>query len=188
MNDHSLKPLDVRNHTAENQAWFCVRAQPKHEHIAAAHLRQNLGIEVFLPQIRFKRLTRKGAVWVTEALFLNYFFAQFDLATHVRQVRHARGVETVVHFGDCWPQVPQSAITELRASVGGDELHVIPETFQPGDSVVIANGALHGLRALVAKVIPGKQRVAVLLDFLGRQTQIELPNHQVLSTTVPYRV
>jgi hypothetical protein len=33
-------------------AWFCVRSQPKHEHIAAAHLKQEPGIEVYLPRIQ----------------------------------------------------------------------------------------------------------------------------------------
>jgi hypothetical protein len=33
---------------------------------------------------------------------------------------------------------------------------------------------MHGLHALVTRVMPAKQRVAVLLDFLGRQTAVEL--------------
>src|SRR3974390_1758418 len=28
-------------------AWFCARTRPKHEHIAAADLNRNLGLEVF---------------------------------------------------------------------------------------------------------------------------------------------
>jgi len=58
-------------------AWFCVRSQPKHEHIAAARLRES-GLEVFLPRIRFKKHSVRGPVWVTEALFPNYLFARFD--------------------------------------------------------------------------------------------------------------
>ena len=169
-------------------SWFCLRAQPKHEHIAAAHLRQSLAIDVFLPKIRFKRLTRTGTAWVTETLFLNYFFARFDLATSLRRVKHARGVESVVHFGSYWPEIPELVINDLRATVGDNELRVISETFNPGDSVVIANCALHGLHALVSKVMPGKQRVAVLLDFLGRQTNVELPESQLLAASIPYRI
>lgn len=176
-----------RNMTAANVPWFCVRAQPKHEHIAAAHLRQHLGLEVFLPQIRFRRLTRKGTVWVTEALFVNYFFAQFDLNTSLRRVKHARGVDNVVHFGSYWPEIPGRIIGELRAAVGDNELRVIADAFNPGDSVVITNGALQGLEALVTRVIPGKQRVAVLLDFLGRQTHVELPDNHLLSANASVR-
>src|SRR5437867_9199724 len=87
---------------ALSPAWFCLRAQPKHEHIAARHLRQMPGVEVFLPRIRFRRTTRRGAVWATEALFPNYLFARFDWHTSLRRVHHAPGVAGVIHFGDRW--------------------------------------------------------------------------------------
>jgi transcriptional antiterminator RfaH len=164
-----------------SQEWFCVRTQPKHEHIAAASLRQNLELEVFLPRIRFKRLTRQGPAWVTEALFVNYLFARFDLATLLRRVKHARGVRDVVHFGDHWPKVPETAITDLRAAMGNEELQVIPQEFNPGEIVEIAGGAFHGLQAMVTRVLPAKQRVAVLLDFLGRQTSLELCAGQLIA-------
>src|SRR5262245_34061166 len=56
--------------------WFCLRSQPKHEHIAARHL-ERMGVEVLNPRIRFQRVTRHGPVQVTEAMFPNYLFARF---------------------------------------------------------------------------------------------------------------
>lgn len=157
-------------------AWFCVRTQSKHEHIAAGHLKKEMGIEVYLPRIRFKRPTRQGPAWFTEALFPSYLFARFDLATCLRRVHHARGVGNVVHFGSRWPSVPDGVIEELRAAVGTEDVHVIPEEFEPGTAVQIAGGAFHGLQAVVTRVMPGRQRVAVLLEFLGRQTLAEVPS------------
>jgi transcriptional antiterminator RfaH len=154
--------------------WFCLRTQPKHEHIAAAHLRQRLELEVFLPRIRYKRRTRQGVAWVSEALFVSYLFARFDLEAFLRRVQHARGVRTVIHFGDRWPTIPEGTIEELRAFIGDEELRVIPDALNPGDTVEIAGGAFHGLEAVVSRVMPGKERVAILLDFLGRQTAMEL--------------
>ncbi|HXO97259.1 MAG TPA: transcription termination/antitermination NusG family protein, partial [Chthoniobacterales bacterium] len=57
-------------------AWYCLRAQPKREHIAAAHLRILQGVTVFCPRIRFQRATQRGLVWVTEAMFPGYLFAR----------------------------------------------------------------------------------------------------------------
>lgn len=162
-------------------AWFCLRTQSKHEHIAAAQLRQDPGTDVFLPRIRYKRSTRVGLAWVTEALFRNYIFARFDLALSLRRVQHARGVQSVVHFGDRWPVIPNHVIEELRAQMGSQEVHVIDETLQPGDPVQLVGGAMNGLRAIVTRIIPAKERVAVLLDFLGRQTSLELDRGQVIS-------
>ncbi|MBC8096545.1 MAG: hypothetical protein H7Y43_12105, partial [Akkermansiaceae bacterium] len=121
--------------------WFCVRTHPKREHLAAVQLRHDPDLAVFLPRIRYRRPTRQGPVWTTEALFPNYLFARFDLALCLRRVRHARGVREVVHFGDKWPTVPASTIRELQRLMGTEELRVIPADFSPGDQVQIAERA-----------------------------------------------
>ena len=157
--------------------WFCLRSQPKHEHIAAAHLRQNSAVEIFLPRVRFKRATRQGTVWVTEALFPGYLFARFDWQSSLCLVQHSRGVRGVVHFGERWPAIPESVIRELQQAIGADEPRTIPENFNPGDDVEITEGAMRGLRAIVTRVMPGRERIAVLMEFLGRQSIIELPRH-----------
>jgi transcriptional antiterminator RfaH len=174
-NKNPAQPPD----TAGDMAWFCLRSQPKHEHIAAAHLR-NTGVETFLPRVRFKRATRQGIVWVTEALFPNYLFARFDWRASLREVQSVHGVCEVVHFGERWPTIPGPIIGQLREAIGADELRVIPARLKPGDEVLIVRGALHGLNAVVSRVIPARERVAVLLDFLGRQTTIELPEDSVI--------
>ena len=157
--------------------WFCLKSQPKHEHIAAAHLRQNSAVEIFLPRVRFKRATRQGTVWVTEALFPGYLFARFDWQSSLCLVQHSRGVRGVVHFGERWPAIPESVIRELQQAIGADEPRTIPENFNPGDDVEITEGAMRGLRAIVTRVMPGRERIAVLMEFLGRQSIIELPRH-----------
>jgi transcriptional antiterminator RfaH len=153
--------------------WFCVRSQPKHEHIAAARLREG-GLEVFLPRLRFKKATARGPAWVTEALFPNYLFARFDYAASHRLVRAAAGVSSIVHFGQHVPAVPEETIAELRARLGTEELHVLPESFAPDDRVQIAEGAFAGLTAVVTQVMPAKERVKVLLTFLGQQTMVDV--------------
>ena len=160
--------------------WFCLRSQPKHEHIAAAHLKKMEGIEVFLPRVRFQRATRQGKAWVTEALFPNYLFARFDWQNSLRQVQAARGVGGVVHFGERWPVIAEDIIADLQAAFGLEELHTISATLVPGDVVEIGEGAMRGLSAVVTRVLPSRQRVAVLMDFLGRQTTIEVPLNAIL--------
>jgi transcriptional antiterminator RfaH len=155
--------------------WFCLRSQPKHEHIAAAHLKKMEAVAVFLPRVRFQRPTRQGLAWVTEALFPSYLFARFDWHTSLRQVQAARGVAGVVHFGTRWPVIEDSIIEDLKQAFGAEELHTISTVLRPGDTVEIAEGAMRGLQAVVSRVLPSRERVAVLLEFLGRQTTIEVP-------------
>ena len=160
--------------------WFCLRSKPKHEHIAAAHLRKMAGVEVFLPRVRFQRATRQGLAWATEALFPNYLFARFDWENTLRRVQAARGVSAVVHFGERWPVIPADVIAELQAAFGTVELHTLSAELQPGDEVELAEGAMRGLLAVVSRVMPGRERVVVLMDFLGRQTAIEVPMNAII--------
>src|SRR5271165_4971390 len=44
--DHDIMPAATIG-WPEAEAWFCLRTLPKHEHIAAAQLGQDAGVEVF---------------------------------------------------------------------------------------------------------------------------------------------
>ena len=155
-------------------AWFCLRSQPRHEHIAARQLALMEDIEVFNPRIRFARPTRHGPVWVTESLFPNYLFARFDWRDALNKVHYAPGVSGIVHFGSRWPIVPAEFVDDIRKLVGDSGIHEISKDLANGDKVRFAGGSFHGLEAIVTQVLPGQQRVAVLLDFLGRQTTVEV--------------
>ncbi|MEY2410300.1 MAG: hypothetical protein QOF48_2970 [Verrucomicrobiota bacterium] len=154
-------------------AWFCLRSQPKHEHIAAEHLRRMGDVEVFNPRMRFTRQTRFGPVEITESMFPNYLFARFDWQAALARVHYAPGVSGIVHFGSKWPIVPDRAIEEVRAELESDGIRNVPSQLTAGDEVNVVEGAFHGLRAVVSHVLPGKQRVLVLMDFLGRQIMVD---------------
>ena len=57
---------------------------------------------------------------------------------------------------------------------------VVETSFDPGQPVRIAGEPFHDLEAVVARAMPRQQRVAVLLDFLGRQTTVELDGSQLM--------
>ena len=164
----------------DDAEWYCLRSRPKNEHIAAAHLQKMAEVEVFLPRVRFQRSTQLGLAWVTEALFPNYLFARFNWQNSLRHVQAVRGVSGVVHFGDRWPVIPAAIIHDLQQAVGSTGMHTISAGLQPGDSVQIASGAMRGLSAVISRVMPARERIAVLMEFLGRTTEVELPVNAVI--------
>src|SRR5438045_453518 len=85
------------------EAWYCMSSQRKREHFAAAHLRQIPGVEVFNPQLKLVRATRRGRVWSTESLFPNYLFARFNLEKLLEKVRYTPSVKSVLQFGNRVP-------------------------------------------------------------------------------------
>lgn len=170
-----------RNQTDSTEtAWYCLRAQPKHEYIAAAHLRLLENVIVFCPRIRFKRATRRGLVWVTEAMFPGYLFARFELAEMHRRVRYVHGVSGIVRFADRYPTIEEGALAQLRAHTDAAEVKELSYDFSQGDQVQIVGGAFVGLAAVVTQVLSAKERVKVLMDFLGRKMEAEVQFSSVL--------
>ena len=106
----------------ENElAWYCLRSQPKHEHIAAASLKRLEEVEVYCPRIRFRKATRRGAVWFVEAMFPGYLIARFHFSKLHLAVRHANGVSTILHFGSQVPRLDDQLIATLRSLCAGAE-------------------------------------------------------------------
>ena len=163
-------------------AWYSARTKPKHEHIAAANLRKNLGIEVFSPRLQLEKLTRRGLVNVTEPLFPCYIFVRCVLEERINDIQHSVGVNRLVHFGGQIPAVADAIILELQACFEHTEIIQIETSLQPGDQVTVAGGAFAGMSAYVLKNLPAKKRVQILLDMLGQPTTVEVEREAVMLT------
>jgi len=174
MNPHS-SGLDL------NQ-WRCLRAKPKCEHLAA---RQVVAlapgeIETFCPRLRHRKKTARGPVWFVEALFPGYLFTRCDWGQWQRAIMATSGIAGMVHFGDTVPEVPGGVIDELRAAIPDDEPLSVQTPLVSGDEVEIGDGPLRGAVGTVTRVMPARDRVAVLLEFLGGTREIEVPLLSVL--------
>jgi Transcription antiterminator len=184
-----LRLSDIQ--TIHPEGWYCVRTQPKHEHIAAATLTRNFGLEVFHPRLRLERATRRGVVRVVEPLFPCYVFVRCCLGELLDEIRYVNGVSSLVHFGDKIPAVPEAVIDELRQCFETEEPMAVEDRLYPGADVTVAEGAFLGFSGIVVRLLPARQRVQILLEFLGRTTIAEVDrtslateNHSV-ATLVP---
>ena len=169
----------------ETALWFCLRTQPKHEHLAATALRRQLEITCFSPRVRFRRATRRGAVWFVEAMFPGYLFAEFVYSRQHRQIEYSSGIQGFVRFGDQVAALDSSIIANLRQTADEDEILTFNPEIQVGQAVRIAEGPFQGLEALVTSLLPAKERIRVLLDFLGRSLETEVPMPKVLPLMSP---
>lgn len=162
-------------------AWYCARTKPKHEHIAAANVRKNLGLEVFHPRLRMERATRRGVVRVIESLFPCYIFVRCVYGEELNEIRYTTGISTLVHFGHRIPTISDSVIEELQECFEDEEPMMVNDRLLPGDEVILADGAFAGFRAFVLRVLPARQRVQILLEMLGRPTPVEVDRNSVTS-------
>lgn len=165
--------------------WFCVRTQTKREHIAAGHLRELEGVEVFCPRLRYRKATRRGKIWWVEPLFPGYLLARFKIAEMERAVTFCQGVRGLVRFGSGIPAVPESFVETLRKEVRSrsdddEEMFSVSPVIVAGDEVEIAHGPLRGMRGTIVSVAPAAERVKILLEFLGQPQAVDVDLFSIL--------
>jgi transcriptional antiterminator RfaH len=163
------------------ESWFCLRAQPKREHIAAACLRQISDVEAFCPRLRFRKLTNRGPVWFIEAMFPGYLFARFDYANRNRLIRQGPGVNGFVQFGERLAMLPEPLINEIKSQTSGNEVVEINPELEPGRTVQLARGPFLGLEAVITRLIPARERVEILIEWMGRTLHAEASVNDVLA-------
>lgn len=161
-------------------SWYCVRTKPKAERLTSQLLRMEIDLPVFCPFIRFERARRTGRTWVTEAMFPGYIFVRMDYLNQNRHVRSIRGVITIVGFGDSPAIVPDQIIEDLRREVRDEETIVIQPQIAIGEEVNVIAGPFQGIRAVVSRVLPARERVAVLLEVLGMEREVEVSTAALL--------
>jgi len=165
---------------AEEPRWYCVKARPKQEGIATRLLRGELGLEVFCPKIRFKRARSTGVTWVNEAMFPGYLFVRFAYPELHRRIAATSGVAKTLSFGGRPAVLDDSIIGDLRKHVDDAETVEIASEIREGEEVKIVEGPFLGIRALVTRILPARERVAILLNLLGQEREIEVPATSVL--------
>ncbi len=160
----------------EGECWYCVRTKPKKERAASATLASLHGLEVFCPQIRFRRKTARGPIWFQEAMFPGYTFVRFDMAQKKRAVSYAPGVLNIPMFNGHHVPVPDAVISSLKQELDEDGSVDAGLPLEVGEETTVLEGSMRGLKVTVIKVMPAEDRVAVLLEMLGTLVEAEFPS------------
>lgn len=155
--------------------WFCLRARTKQEHLAALHIRSRVGVEVFAPRITYTKKTRTGKKRFTEALFPGYLFCHCRIDEHLRHLLAIQGVIGIVRYGMRIPPVPAEFIEDLRRRIPDENFESPDPVIEVGSAVTITEGPFKDLQAVVTRVLGPRERVRILLEFLGRQAEVEVP-------------
>ena len=164
----------------EQLLWYCVWTRPKQENKVTQLLRIEMNLEVFSPRLRFRRARKLAPIWVNEALFPSYVFVRCVYAHQHRQLGATSGVVGIVKFGDLIKPLPDRLISEIRSFVTDDETIEIPSRPTPGQEILIASGPYAGMRAVVSRLLPARQRIAILLEFLGQTREVEIESDRAL--------
>jgi transcriptional antiterminator RfaH len=155
------------------EPWYAVHCKPFKEWLAATRLVEQLGLTVYVPQIK---TSFRGQIQLVP-FFPRYLFIQANLQeVSISHINSMLGVSRLVMFGDVPQPIPAIVIESLRQRMaqfnaqGGLPNH----GFRPGDGVRLKAGPLQGLEAVFIGPMKPSERVQILVDFLGHHRPAEV--------------
>lgn len=158
--------------------WYTIRTKPRKETVVERRL-GDLNLEVFLPWLRSRRRIGSRIQWVLVPLFPGYLFCRLDLVLSGKAARYAPGVKDFVKFGNRIAEVDVEVIQALQERCPSGVAQIQPRVYRVGEPIMIKEGPLAGLEAIFEQEMKGSERVAVLLDLLGRQTRLILSSELI---------
>jgi transcriptional antiterminator RfaH len=153
--------------------WYAVHTQAHAERRAIEHLSRQ-GFRTYLPRYLRRRRHARRVETVAAPLFPRYLFVTVDLATQRwRSIQSTVGVSRLVCNGDDPSPVPDSVVTALRAREDDRGFIQFDERrrFAQGDRIQVLDGAFCDCFGLFERMTDD-ERVAVLLDLLGRKVRV----------------
>ena len=155
------------------QAWYLLYCKRGQLQRAMEHLERQ-DVNCLAPTIALEKIVRGKRTTVSEPLFPNYLFVEFDPEIiHTTTISATRGVNNFVRFGNLPATVPSKVIHQL--SVCTTENITATDTPYSGDSVVITDGAFEGLEAIFTEP-DGEARSMLLLTLLTKQVLQSVKN------------
>ncbi|MCY3419545.1 transcription/translation regulatory transformer protein RfaH [Citrobacter sp. BNK-39] len=155
------------------QSWYLLYCKRGQLQRAQEHLERQ-AVNCLTPMITLEKIVRGKRTTVSEPLFPNYMFVEFDPEViHTTTINATRGVSHFVRFGATPATVPSPVIHQL--SIYKPEGIVDPQTPQPGDSVIITEGAFEGLKAIFTEP-DGETRSMLLLNLLNKEVKQSVKN------------
>jgi transcriptional antiterminator RfaH len=162
--------------------WYVAQTHVHCEARAAAHLLRQ-GYDVYLPRYLKRRRHARRVETVAAPLFPRYLFVGFDVtAARWRSIQSTQGVANLVCNSNEPAVLADSIVKELRRREDGDgfiRLDLQPQ-YAPGDKVRVVDGVFGDSFGLF-EGLADRDRIAILLDLLGRKVRVVLDRESVVA-------
>jgi transcriptional antiterminator RfaH len=155
----------------DDSRWYLIQTKPRQEMRALRNFKQQ-GYKVYCPMLSAEKILKGKVVMKPEVMFARYIFIQAGSRSNIVwvSIRSTPGVSHLVSFGGVPAKVESGLIERLLVQ----EQQVAPEElFNKGECLLLTSGPFAGLEAFY-KTGGGEGRAIVLLDFLGKATQLQV--------------
>lgn len=169
---------------ADGNRWYAAYTKPRSEQVGALQIERQ-GYEVYLPMYKSLKRTLEGMVVQRTAMFPRYvFFRPRHSGQSIAPIRSTRGISHIVRFGIEPATISAELVAAMRAfeiereQTSASDLSAL----KAGRRVAVCAGPLKGLEGLVSAT--AGTRITVLLDVLGSQTRVSVPDHHLQAVAV----
>jgi transcriptional antiterminator NusG len=171
-----------------NLKWYVVNTYSGHENKARLGLIDRIKTyaldasfgEVLIPTESVMEVVKGQRRTSTRKFYPGYMFVQMDL--NEKTFHLVKNTPKITGFlgGTNPTPVPDKDITGIHSAMTEGKQKPKPKVvFEQGDTVRVIDGPFSSFAATVEEVKPDKQKVKVLVSFLGRSTPVELDFAQV---------
>ena len=160
--------------------WLLVHTKPKQE-AAVVQALAGRQIPAYCPRIlepRWHARAPRGPV----PLFPSYVFARCVVRERYTAVRYCPGAAGVVRFGEALAAVEDEFVEGLREREGERGYVLVSQARREpakGSRVKVVQGPLQGLEGIVARYLPARDRVRLLLKMVTGVRSVEVDARHV---------
>lgn len=148
-------------------AWYVIRTKQYKEQ-AVKQCASSFVQDVYLPLLKTKRRGLGRLIERIEPLFPCYLFSRFSLNEAHYRLMHSPGVIGIVCLGAEACEVDPLIVENIKSREANGLIVINPKRFRPQQRVTIREGPLRGIEAVFERYLSGSERVAVLMDSIGR--------------------
>lgn len=157
------------------QSWYLLYCK-RHQLLRAQDHLERQGVNCFSPMIELEKVVRGKRGFISEPMFPNYLFIEFDHEQiHTTTISATRGVSHFVRFGQLPAMIPADVISSLKENNANPVVLIHPDTPQPGDTVQITKGIFEGLEAIYTEP-DGEARSMLLLNLINKPVYQSINN------------
>jgi len=135
----------------------------------------NQKFDYCLPKIITKKINSNPKV---EVLFPGYIFVNTSFENY-SALKYTMGIRNIIKFGNNISCISDEEIEAMQMVEETSKIDPIASQIQIGQDVMIAKGSLTGSIVKVCS-LPSKERVGVLLSFLGSVRRVTIPEKDLI--------
>ncbi len=135
----------------------------------------NQEFDFYLPKITTKKINSNPKV---EVLFPGYIFVNTSVKNY-SALKYTMGIRNIIKFGDNISCISDEEIEAMQMAEETSKIDPVVSQIQIGQDVMIAKGSLTGSIVKVCS-LPSKERVGVLLSFLGSVRRVTIPEKDLI--------